>query len=139
MATSKQKLLSWTGDTKGIYVGDYYFIDLETSSFKDANDDVRISILGGWGPPVEVSSSPEIGQPVQPEPVTNPESQNVVPEVMKDMTERMIMGIKSYGVPLQTFNGRSPLQDLYEELLDAACYIKQAIMESERLTKPSNQ
>lgn len=34
-----------------------------------------------------------------------------------------------YGTHLQAHNGRDALQDLYEELIDAALYIKQAIME----------
>jgi hypothetical protein len=39
------------------------------------------------------------------------------------------MGIAKYGTPLQTFNGRDPLIDAYQEALDLAVYLKQAIME----------
>jgi hypothetical protein len=41
----------------------------------------------------------------------------------------MQKGIQTYGIPLQAFNGRDALQDLYEELLDACCYLKQYIEE----------
>lgn len=49
--------------------------------------------------------------------------------VMEDLRKRMELGIQRYGVPLQAFNGRDVLQDIYEELLDAACYVKQAMVE----------
>lgn len=57
--------------------------------------------------------------------------QQVTPEVVRDIEERARIGALKYGSLLETFNGRSALQDLYEELLDAAQYTKQAIMESE--------
>lgn len=49
--------------------------------------------------------------------------------VIEDMRERDRKGRATYGVPLQAHNGRDALQDLYEELLDAAAYIRQAIEE----------
>lgn len=49
--------------------------------------------------------------------------------VIADIEARKQVGIQRYGTPLQPFNGRDVLQDLYEELIDAACYIKQAIVE----------
>lgn len=51
--------------------------------------------------------------------------------VMEDILKRKEIGQKKYGVPLQANNGRNALQDLYEELLDAAHYIKQKIVEME--------
>lgn len=45
------------------------------------------------------------------------------------LQERHALGIERYGRPLQTFNGRKPLQDLIEELLDGASYALQAEME----------
>lgn len=53
----------------------------------------------------------------------------IAEHVMDDLQERARFGLIKYGVPLMPFNGRDPLQDLYEELLDAACYIKQAMIE----------
>lgn len=44
--------------------------------------------------------------------------------VMADMVERKRMGEAKYGVAHQSDNGRDHLLDLYEELLDAACYLR---------------
>lgn len=49
--------------------------------------------------------------------------------VMEDLLKRKAVGIKRYGTPLQAFNGRSALKDAYEEALDLACYLRQAIEE----------
>lgn len=51
--------------------------------------------------------------------------------VIRDMQERDRAGRIKYGTPLQPFNGRSALWDLYQELLDAAAYIRQKIYEEE--------
>lgn len=49
--------------------------------------------------------------------------------VQEDLESRLVVGIATYGQPLQPFNGRDPLRDAYEECLDQACYLKQAIIE----------
>ena len=49
--------------------------------------------------------------------------------VIADMIARDALGRKRYGVPLQPFNGRDALQDAYEEVLDLAAYLRQAIEE----------
>ena len=41
------------------------------------------------------------------------------------------MGIKRYGTPLQPHNGRDALIDTYQEILDSAVYLRQAIEERE--------
>lgn len=51
--------------------------------------------------------------------------------VIKDMQARDYVGRERYGVPLQAFNGRDALLDAYEEALDLAVYLKQAIQERE--------
>lgn len=51
--------------------------------------------------------------------------------VVADMIERKAIGVSRYGVPLRPHNGRDPLQDLYEELLDACNYVKQRLVEDE--------
>lgn len=56
-------------------------------------------------------------------------SKPVVDTVVEDLKKRKSLGIKKYGTPLQAHNGRSALQDLYEELLDACCYVKQRLIE----------
>lgn len=60
--------------------------------------------------------------------------QQALPRVMADMAERIANGAEQYGEPLTTGNGRDALQDAYEEALDLALYLKQAIMEREAAT-----
>lgn len=50
--------------------------------------------------------------------------------VIGDMQARDQEGRSKYGLALQTFNGRRALNDLYEELLDAVVYLRQALEES---------
>ncbi len=49
--------------------------------------------------------------------------------VVADMSARDKEGRRKYGVPLQPHNGRDVLIDLYQELLDAVVYARQAIFE----------
>jgi hypothetical protein len=67
----------------------------------------------------------------QPAPIPN-DQPAVVDLVVADMQERKALGIQRYGVALQPGNGRDGLRDLYEELLDACCYIRQVIEERDR-------
>jgi hypothetical protein len=50
-------------------------------------------------------------------------------ELIKDVQARYDFGLKEYGVPLQTFNGRNAFQEVYEEQLDQLVYMKQLLME----------
>jgi hypothetical protein len=67
----------------------------------------------------------------QPPPIVNhhPIVQDLV---RRDIDARKQVGIERYGTPLQPFNGRDPLRDLYEELLDAVMYIRQVMYERDR-------
>ena len=49
--------------------------------------------------------------------------------VIADMKERDHVGRQRYGTPLQAFNGREPLVDAYQEILDLAVYVRQEIEE----------
>lgn len=49
--------------------------------------------------------------------------------VISDMAIRHNIGVSRYGTPLQPNNGRDSLQDAYEEALDLAVYLKNAIIE----------
>ena len=64
-----------------------------------------------------------------PEPMSKPGKKDVFPELIKDIEARRQVGIKTYGYPLQTFNGRDALNDALQESIDQCLYIKQAIME----------
>jgi hypothetical protein len=58
-----------------------------------------------------------------------PGAQSVFAEVRRRLDEREAIGIKRYGVSLQTFNGRDAFRDLEDELLDGLNYATQARME----------
>lgn len=67
----------------------------------------------------------EFGEP-PPKPNDLPSMHDLV---MQDMAERRKFGFDKYKSLLQPFNGRDPLKDLYEELLDATVYVRQALWE----------
>jgi hypothetical protein len=52
--------------------------------------------------------------------------------VIEDMQRRAVLGLERYGVPLQPLNGRSSLQDAYEEAQDLCFYLKNEIEERKR-------
>lgn len=64
----------------------------------------------------------------EPEPAPN-DSTPIWDLVIEDMRRRDHLGRKRYGTPLQAGNGRDALQDAYEEALDLAVYLRQAIEE----------
>jgi hypothetical protein len=49
--------------------------------------------------------------------------------VVEDMQARDAMGRERYGTPLLAHNGRDAMVDLYQELLDAVVYLRQALEE----------
>ena len=49
--------------------------------------------------------------------------------VIEDMRERHRVGMERYGTALQPHNGRDSLVDAYQEALDLAVYLKNAIVE----------
>lgn len=64
----------------------------------------------------------------QPPPVQNdrPAIQDLV---IADVEERKRIGMQRYGTLLKPHNGRDALVDLYQEILDAAQYVRQEIEE----------
>lgn len=63
----------------------------------------------------------------QPEPKQG--IQNVTDAVIADLKERTEFGTRKYGRPLETHNGRDALLDAYQEAVDLALYLKQAVLE----------
>lgn len=55
----------------------------------------------------------------------------VVDIVLNDIRERAEMGKKKYGFYLQTYNGRDPLWDAYQEAIDLVMYLRQELLERE--------
>ena len=51
--------------------------------------------------------------------------------VVADILKRKAEGLAEYGTLLQAGNGRDSLLDAYEECLDMACYLRQALDERE--------
>lgn len=68
-----------------------------------------------------------VEQPM-PTPNSHPSIQSLV---RADLEQREQVGIQRYGTALQPHNGRDALRDAYEEALDLACYLKQAMVERE--------
>jgi hypothetical protein len=64
----------------------------------------------------------------QPPPIPNDHT-SVWDLVIADMAERDRIGVLRYGTPLQPHNGRDALVDAYQECLDLAVYLRQAIAE----------
>lgn len=50
-------------------------------------------------------------------------------QLAQDMVERDHQGRTKYGTPLRAGNGRKPLVDAYQEVLDLCVYLRQAIEE----------
>lgn len=53
----------------------------------------------------------------------------VIGFVVSDFVERSAFGFKKYRTLLRPFNGRDPIVDAYQESIDQAMYIRQAIIE----------
>lgn len=51
--------------------------------------------------------------------------------VRRDLMDRLAKGVETYGTELRPYNGRDALWDAYEEALDLACYLRQAIYEGD--------
>ena len=64
----------------------------------------------------------------QPDPIQN-EKPAVWELVIKDMNDRDQWGRSKYKTPLQPFNGRDVVTDIYQELLDACVYMRQLLFE----------
>lgn len=66
----------------------------------------------------------------KPEPPPRPNDGRPIWElVIEDMRARDAAGRAKYGTPLQAHNGRDALVDAYQEALDLAVYLRQAIAE----------
>lgn len=58
-----------------------------------------------------------------------PRSKSIQSRVRDDIAKRERLGKRRYGTALYPHNGRDALLDAYEEALDLACYLKQALIE----------
>lgn len=67
--------------------------------------------------------------PNRDQPLPKPGKVNVQQVLSAAVLERMQYGIDKYGSPLETFNGRDPIRDVWEELVDALTYMTQIRLE----------
>lgn len=58
-----------------------------------------------------------------------PPNRDVRDALVSDIWDRLAVGIQRYGTGLQPHNGRDVLRDAYEEALDLAMYLRQAVEE----------
>jgi hypothetical protein len=65
------------------------------------------------------------------EPDPQPGGEIVAGYVLADIRARYAAGIRKYGGPLMTHNGRNALWDAYQEVLDLAMYLRQVLLEQE--------
>lgn len=80
-----------------------------------------------------------ISVPTKDEPMPIHNNRPVIQDlVIEDIKTRKEEGIAKYGTPLQPFNGRSALRDLYQELIDAVQYVRQLIYEEETREESDN-
>lgn len=70
-----------------------------------------------------------------PQPPPRPGQEVVLFHVLEDLKRRAESGKAQYGTYLETFNQRDALADAYQEALDMAMYLKQAIMERDALQR----
>lgn len=77
---------------------------------------------------VELHNSPATAE--QPKPLAN-DGPATWELVIKDMQARDQLGRERYGTPLQPNNGRKSLVDAYQEVLDLAAYMRNAIEEQD--------
>ena len=83
------------------------------------------TLSGQWMKP----RRPPVLDTCQPQPPPVHGKDSVTDAVIEDLQKRREGGLVKYGMELQTWNGRSFLVDAYQELLDAALYIRGELME----------
>lgn len=93
----------------------------------------EVGLPDGFVPPSAalVPSARKLRPGDQPLPVPN-ERPDIQSMVIEDITRRREIGIERYGTALQAHNGRDALRDAYEEALDLAMYLRQALEERDR-------
>lgn len=85
-------------------------------------------------PWVDITRAEKDGREGDTQPMpTITDGQDIQSMVIADITARREVGIQRYGTALQANNGRDAMRDLYDELLDACCYAKQALVERDQM------
>ena len=92
--------------------------------------DVVPSVLYSYDDSLK-DSSEEIAIRNLPSPIPMVDATDVAELVKKDIELRVQHGEEEYGQRLHPFNGRDALIDAYQEVLDLAMYLRQAIYEAQ--------
>lgn len=71
----------------------------------------------------------DVRDPERDQPLPRPGGLPVQAILIRAIQERMQFGIRKYGRPLETNNGRDPLRDMWEEMLDMVSYFTQYVLE----------
>jgi hypothetical protein len=75
-------------------------------------------------------TEPTLRQRPGDQPLPTPNQHPAIADLVQaDLEGRRQLGVQRYGTPLQPHNGRDALRDLYEELLDGVCYLRQVMYE----------
>lgn len=74
--------------------------------------------------------------PNKPEPAPRGMGREITPLVIEDLKLRSKLGTEKYGETLRAFNGRNPLVDAYQEVLDLAQYLRQRLAEADNSEDP---
>lgn len=67
--------------------------------------------------------------PNRDQPLPRPGREDVLLTLVDALTERRAYGIRKYGRPLESFNGRDAIRDAWEETLDLLAYLTQVRLE----------
>lgn len=78
----------------------------------------------------------DVRDPNRDQPLPTAGRTSVQDALIAAIADRRDYGIRKYGRPLETFNGRDALKDAWEESLDMTAYLTQALME--RDAKPDD-
>ena len=99
-------------------------VDPDQFHYKDVCDRVREAADA-----VEWATPNDAGPATRDEPMPKGEGREIFPLLVADIQERMEYGIRTYGESLRAYNGRDALVDAYQEALDLAVFLRQAIEE----------
>jgi hypothetical protein len=112
-------------------------VDLSEQAVTDRLQDATANVLAAapelmkdkfkFEPFVSVEDAATAKQP-EPKGIGNP----ILGMVLADLTNRALEGKEKYGEPLLAHNGRNALWDAYQEALDLAMYLRQAIEEQKQ-------
>ena len=102
------------------------FVSVEDAKITIMQSDGDIKRFGGI---IGRSLPPEEDAATAKQPAPKGSGNPILGMVLADLTNRALEGKEKYGEPLLAHNGRNPLWDAYQEALDLAMYLRQAIEE----------